>query len=405
MASNLLKQESVCIEFLDSTLPIYSTEKPYYSNVPFIEAGAMQTNVKSVKCAVSLLDIRGYEQHFSLDVNGFELIRHKADFNEWCNGPQVVRDVYPEIANLLKRRLGKEVRIVVFDHTLRRSATHGIPAGTQQEQHDGTGNYAPPSRVAHVDQTYEATVEQIRLDFGSEADKILSGRFRIINIWRPLQSPVQQHPLILCDYRTAQQDAIPCDLLYPHTVTELSVFRYSDEQRWYFMDNQTSEELWLLKIMDSESRRDSTIAEYAAHTSFFREDPLGILAPRESIEFRATLAVATRVLRAFSPRETVSSSLDPTTPGPRAAAITPAPKLPLQQPWREWLAAELKDSDGKAGAAIDRPWLHWKPNEDDPSEKPWLHWGEGAAARLDGGPTSEMMGTYPVVNHRRLVRS
>lgn len=69
----------------------------------------------------------------------------------------------------------------------------------------------------------------------------------------------------------------------------------------------------------------------------------------------------------------------------------------VAQPWKQWLEAEMAGSGGE-----DRPWVNWKPNMEDPGEKPWLHWSnqrQWSREHPDGeeGPTTEMMGTYPVV--------
>ncbi|KAM5348633.1 hypothetical protein ACJ41O_008457 [Fusarium nematophilum] len=65
------------------------------------------------------------------------------------------------------------------------------------------------------------------------------------------------------------------------------VFRNSARQKWYFIDQQTSDEAWIFKIMDSQSLTDTDVAEFSAHTSFFDEDEALAGCVRESVEFRA----------------------------------------------------------------------------------------------------------------------
>ncbi|KAM5348632.1 hypothetical protein ACJ41O_008456 [Fusarium nematophilum] len=85
-------------------------------------------------------------------------------------------------------------------------------------------------------------------------------------------------------------------------------------------------------------------------------------------------------------------------------AATAAPDK-ARRPWKAWLEAEMA-----APSDPSRPWLGWKPDMDDPSDKPWLHWskrkieqgGSGACEGDNGGPTTEMMGTYPVINLARV---
>ncbi|KAI5457330.1 hypothetical protein BGZ63DRAFT_365182 [Mariannaea sp. PMI_226] len=267
------------LEFLDDSHPKYKTEKPYYSNVPFTKKDAPNTNVISRTQRLTLCDIRGHEDLFDLDIQGFELVKRQWDFDQWQDGQKVVQEVYPQVSELLKKRLGEDVRVVVFDHT--------VCGGVETSKEQSDDNFAPPSRVAHIDQTYKATVEQIKLDFKKEADTILQGRFRIVNIWHPIQGPVKQHPFVLCDYRSCKTDYSPCDLVYPHTVTEIMVFKNSPSQNWYFIDQQTEDEAWVFKIVDSQSLIDPDVAEFSAHTSFFDENEALAGCKRESVEFRA----------------------------------------------------------------------------------------------------------------------
>jgi hypothetical protein len=72
---------------------------------------------------------------------------------------------------------------------------------------------------------------------------------------------VEQSPLVLSDYWSSRQNVVTCDLIYPHTVTEIYLLEYSADQRWYFLDKQAPNELWFLKITDSVAQTtDSQIA-------------------------------------------------------------------------------------------------------------------------------------------------
>lgn len=134
---------------------------------------------------------------------------------------------------------------------------------------------------------------------------------------------------------------------------------------------------------------------------------------------RSALAIGAGRKSGESPRETGLSTISEKAQVD-VPAITDPPKV---QPWKEWLQAEMAASNDP-----NRPWLDWKPNMDDPSDKPWLHWnkrkmeqGRSGAYEDSGvrskprpnpdpdpwpmpepGPTTEMMGTYPVINHARI---
>src|SRR5680860_729721 len=55
---------------------------------------------------------------FSLDKEGFLLVRHETQMEDFYNDEEVKRVYYPEIEQLVKQATGA-ARVLVFDHTLR----------------------------------------------------------------------------------------------------------------------------------------------------------------------------------------------------------------------------------------------------------------------------------------------
>lgn len=82
-------------------------------------------------------------------------------------------------------------------------------------------------------------------------------------------------------------------------MSENILFSYSPDQKWYYVSDQSDEEVWLIKTMDSLARnedvamckcraslRDVLMMVDTPHTSFFDEDPAVAEEIRESIELR-----------------------------------------------------------------------------------------------------------------------
>ncbi|KAF5592205.1 7-alpha-cephem-methoxylase [Fusarium subglutinans] len=265
-----LLSKSATLQFFDASDPKWATEKPFYSNIPFTQTKIANTNVINTSARVQISDIRGHESDFTLDKNGFQLAKWKHQFPNV--GPLFQEEGYPAVVKFMKDVLGSHVKV-----------RQSQPRGSAPE--DEKGYIGRPSKVAHNDQTYEGTIAKIKHDFGSQAPSILSQRFRIINVWKPLK-PVRQYPLTLCDYRTCdEKDGHRSDLVYPHVVSENILFSYSSDQKWYYVSDQSDEEVWLIKTMDYLARTED-VAMYTPHTSFFDEDPAVAEEIRESIELR-----------------------------------------------------------------------------------------------------------------------
>ncbi|SCO87854.1 related to 7alpha-cephem-methoxylase P8 chain [Fusarium oxysporum] len=247
-----LPTKTATLQFFDDSDPKWATEKPFYSNIPFTQTKIANTNVINTSARVEISDARGHESKFTLDKNGFQLVKWKHRFSDV--GPSFQEEGYPAVVKFMKDVLGSHVKV-------RQSQPRGSAPGEEK------GYIGRPSKVAHNDQTYEGTIAKIKHDFGSQASSILSQRFRIINVWKPLK-PIRQYPLTLCDYRTCnEKDGHRSDL------------------KWYYVSDQSDEEVWLIKTMDSLARSED-VAMYTPHTSFFDEDPAVAEEIRESIELR-----------------------------------------------------------------------------------------------------------------------
>lgn len=120
-----MQKRQAILSFLDHEDAIFATQKPFYSNMPFSKTpGASTTNIKSVQHEISIANIRGFEDKFSLDRNGFELVSHSTKFNAWKDGERLVQEHYPVMEDFLRKKLGAE-EVVIYDHTVRRSRGFG----------------------------------------------------------------------------------------------------------------------------------------------------------------------------------------------------------------------------------------------------------------------------------------
>lgn len=232
--------------------------------------GVPQRNWGDAWQEVTLEDLRGQEQRFDLDHNAFDTYQNiKSAETEFKDDERIRAVYYPEVEKLLLDNIPNARRVVLFDHTIRRP----------------TGNRNPVQRV-HVDQTPMSAAERVRLHAPEDAEELLQGRYRIINVWRPLNGPVMGFSLAISDSQTVQdEDLVPIEHRYPHRNGQTAAVQYNPNQKWYYWSGMKNEDRLLLKCFDS----DETVGQYGRvpHTAF--EDPRtpqGAVG-RESIEVRA----------------------------------------------------------------------------------------------------------------------
>jgi len=242
-------------------------------------AGVPKSNVQVEGRATTIHDLRPAASELALDEVGFKFLTHRSAVKEFWDEDEIRRVYYPESIDLLKRVTGAtEVR--VFDHTLRRR----VPGKDDRS----TGVPRQPATLVHVDQTAASGAARLRVAYPDEADALLRRRVAIVNLWRPITSPVLDAPLAVCDARSVSpKDLVASELVYRDRRGETYNLVYNPGQRWFYAPEMRADEVLLLKCFDS--RDDGAVSRFAPHTAF--TDPTAPLdaPPRESIELRTFL--------------------------------------------------------------------------------------------------------------------
>lgn len=224
---------------------------------------------------VPIFDGRLVAKSFSLDREGFELVRHPTVVRNFYDDDEVKRVYYP-LAEAFIRATLRADRVVIFDHTVRRRV-EGAP------DIRGAGPRQPATRV-HVDQTVTSGANRVREHLPDEADELLKGRVQVVNLWRPIRGPVRDTPLAMCDGQTvAEGDLVASDLIYPSRRGETYSVKYNPNHRWFYFPDMTPDEAILLKCYDSAT---DGRTRFGPHTAFVDPTTPADVPARESIELR-----------------------------------------------------------------------------------------------------------------------
>lgn len=135
----------------------------------------------------------------------------------------------------------------------------------------------------HIDQSYKAGPERVLRHVPQDADRLLKGRYQIINVWRPIKT-IRKDPLGVVDATSVPDgNLVPVQLVYPDRVGETFTVRPNEVHRWFCLKEQTPEETILIKCFDSKTDGRARRTPHSAFVNPAFEDE----APRESIEVRA----------------------------------------------------------------------------------------------------------------------
>ncbi|KAL2001405.1 hypothetical protein VTN02DRAFT_1811 [Thermoascus thermophilus] len=249
----------------DGATPFLYVEKP--------PAGQPERNYGEAIHKVPLADIRGHEDEYNLDKDAFQVLRHvrSATTRETFESDEAVAKVYyPEVERLLLDHVPGAHKVIIFDHTIRLE--------------DPNAHRQPVIR-AHVDQTPKAAEARVRLHVPDpqEAEELLKGRYRIINVWRSINGPVQSTPLAFASAASVDDaDLVAVEHRYPTRTGETMGVKYNPAQQWKYWSGMDDDERLFLKCSDT--RED--VAKRVPHSAFSDPRTPPGARPRESIEVR-----------------------------------------------------------------------------------------------------------------------
>jgi hypothetical protein len=221
---------------------------------------------------------------FTLDRNGFAIIRHPSAVTDFTDRAEVDRVYVAEVADFVRSFTGAD-RVATLGWTLRRSAA---PAENASQ---------PQAALVHDDFSVAGGRTRARSAY---AERFPGGpgfrRALITSLWRVFSPPPQDWPLALCDYTSVGPDEgldnrlyfvdkIPADLYaeMPADAPGASgfEFRHNPAHRWWYFPAMTRDEILFFKLNDSDQSR-----AWRVPHSAFRDIAARATRPRHSIEFR-----------------------------------------------------------------------------------------------------------------------
>jgi len=248
--------------------PSDPSEAPYM----YVEDPPARRNYTDIARTVNIQDVRTSSKTFT-DISDHAFACLPGPYAtpssvSWDNDESIKDHYYPTVIQLLQQTLGAR-DVVIFDHTLRRASP--------------TSPRLPVLRV-HIDQTASSAAARVHRHSSSEEEATarLAGRYRIVNVWRPINGPVETSPLAFAEADSLKaEDVVPIEHRYPDRTGETAGIKHSKAQQWWYWSGMTEEERILLLCFDS-ARQEKRVP----HTAFVDPNAEGKKA-RESIEVRA----------------------------------------------------------------------------------------------------------------------
>ena len=214
-----------------------------------------------------------------MDKLGVSLAHCESKCENFYDSGEVERVFYPEMEALLLAFFPEASDALVYNHDVFDKDYQGDRTEDQDNKNPGVN--AEYVNLVHNDlndnsgrvRCRELLTRNLR-NFGreqhytgAEADEKMSRRFMSINLAKPMET-VRQYPFVLCAWPSfADQPYITHYRIYDDRVGETTRFTYRPEHEWYWLPEQTSTEVSMLKCYDSLT--DGSVSRWSFHTACF----------------------------------------------------------------------------------------------------------------------------------------
>ncbi|OBT61250.1 hypothetical protein VE03_09670 [Pseudogymnoascus sp. 23342-1-I1] len=241
------------MSYLARTL-LFETEKAFDTDFPVDNInGARRTNHETDERVVKLHEVKdpGY---WDLNVHGFCILNAKTHLDPhdaFTKKKEVQKAYWYEIEALLHEKFPEYSRIESYDCTVRKRDPD-FPEKVRLYV-----DYEQPATRPHSDCSQRGAFMNVEHAFPGQSEFWEGKDFDILNVWRPLIGPNDDWPLALCDWNTinAEIDIRLNDALRRDRIDENSLLHFSDAHEWYYMKNQTVNDLIVFRNADSQGKR------------------------------------------------------------------------------------------------------------------------------------------------------
>ncbi|MEM6663058.1 MAG: CmcJ/NvfI family oxidoreductase [Pseudomonadota bacterium] len=239
-----------------------------------LDAGGIAGNLISPELApteVRLSDVRnGAAVSFAADSVAFTTYPSAvADFG----ADRTWQSTYDaELTDLLTSTLGAR-EVIIFDHTVRVDDPEAV---------------RKPARNVHSDYSVDGANQRLIDLIGADAARDWQvGHFAFINVWRPVDAPINSSPLgFVRPSSLNPEDWVLLDLIYPDRTGQIMGLVGNAGHEWLYQSKMTPDDVVFFNIYDNRGRPS------IAHSALDMVEDPSVNSVRKSIESRTLIRYA-----------------------------------------------------------------------------------------------------------------
>ncbi len=215
---------------------------------------------------IDVADSRELAAPVSFATDAVEFVQHASQITHFDDARDWEARYNEELTSLLTGLLGTR-EVIVFDHTVRV---------------DDPNAARKPARNVHSGYS-QAGAQQRLIDLLGEemAEDWSKGHYAFINIWRPLENPINSSPLgFVRPSSVASEDWVLLDLIYPDRKGQIMGLVGTSRHEWVYRSRMAPDEVAVFNIYDNQG------LPSIAHSALDMVEDAGITTVRKSIESR-----------------------------------------------------------------------------------------------------------------------
>ncbi|KAF4237414.1 hypothetical protein CNMCM8980_005508 [Aspergillus fumigatiaffinis] len=240
--------------------------------------------------AQRVTDARGIESSFDLDRNGFIYRTHKPPLTaeEFTDAEKVETAYLADCERIFRDEVDNVTDVLMFDwRSSSKAQKQEACSCPRRTLFIMARIFSFPLLLltSDTDQTEASAIRRTRAPFPPEhAERLLAGRVQMLNLWRPINGPVENHPLAVCDGSSYDPSKLlEADIIRETYTGHMMYALYDPGMAWYYMGRQRDDEVVIFKSYDSKDG----VAKYVPHSAFALPDKDPGEYVRMSIEVRA----------------------------------------------------------------------------------------------------------------------
>ncbi|KAK4561064.1 hypothetical protein LTR86_005019 [Recurvomyces mirabilis] len=215
----------------------------------------------------TIIDVRGREQNFTLDEQGFSLHSSATIFRDFENEEAIRADYYKDVEEVARRITG----------ATRSHASSQIKRMTHMDGGAPPIDKSSPATMIHSDYSYKGGSERFDGErnpgeIPEDWEKLRQTRWAALSIWRPI-GKVTRDALCMADRRTIAEETLqPLNFTRSKGAAhELFALKHAPGQQFYYKSLMGPDDFVAIKLFDTHKG----VARCTPHSSFQTKEDYG----------------------------------------------------------------------------------------------------------------------------------